>query len=148
MTVRTNLRIPEHRDQSLFDTRRNRMFEAARFGADLVPPESENLGEEALGEAMAAHHADGDLEALDRQFDVAARPMLDKSFAAQLLEHTGDGRGANAQAGSERGCRRTRTLAFQPVNRLEILFGRLVKVGMAAHISPFAPPRRTSAPER
>src|SRR5579875_335371 len=80
LPVRTDLRIVENRDQTFLDASRDSVFEPACFAVDLVPRHPQDFGQEALGQAVPAHHAHRDLEPLPREFCLAARPVLDVAF--------------------------------------------------------------------
>jgi len=57
VAVRARLRIAEYRDEALFDSAGNRVFEHARFIVDLRRRHAQDVGEETLRLAMTAHDA-------------------------------------------------------------------------------------------
>ena len=133
MAVRADLGIAEDGDQALLDAAGDRVLEAAGLGVDLVPRHAEHLGEKALGQAMAPQDAHGDRQPVAREFRFASRPMFDEPVPRELLQHPRHRGRRDPECRRQRRGRYPRAFSFEAVDRLEILFRRLIEVRMSRH---------------
>jgi hypothetical protein len=77
MAVRAGLRVADGRQHPLLEDGGHRVLEPFGLLVDLVPRDLQDVGEEALDEPVAAHHAFRVLEAVGREDQalVTARVM-------------------------------------------------------------------------
>ena len=66
MAVRAGLRVADRGEHALLEHRAHRVLEALGLLVDLVPRDAEDVGQEALDQAVAADDALGVVEPADR----------------------------------------------------------------------------------
>ncbi len=87
VAVRAGGGLAEHPVEGLFDLGGDDVLPLARLLVGVGPREAEHVGEEALGEAVAAHDGGGELEAVLGEADGLVD--LDETFVLHPSDHLG-----------------------------------------------------------
>ena len=112
------------------------MLPLARFFVGLGPGHAEDVGEEALGQAVAAHDALGELRAFVGELD---RVVVDRDEVGLLhaADHLGDGRTGDVEPIGDAGLDDVDVVLPQLEDRLAVLLERGVPLGrLVGHCGP------------
>ena len=102
VAVRAGLGVADRREHALLEHRRHRVLEALGLLVDLVPGHAQDVGEEALDQAVAAHDALGVLGAAVGERDRAVGAAGDVAVALEAADHLVDGRRPRAASRARR----------------------------------------------
>ena len=119
------------------DRGRDDVLPLSGFLMGISPGEPENVGEEALGEAVATHDRFGEVHAFGGERDLPS--SFDQAFALESLDHLADGGAADVHAFSDAGLDDIDAVLFEFVDRLAVLLDagchRGIRTRSCAHSS-------------
>ncbi len=136
VAVRAGRGIPEQLYELLLDVGGDRVLPPGGLGVDLLPFETDDVDEEALGQAVAAHDGGGQAAALGREAQTAVVVELDEALGDEASDRLGDGGGRDPEPLHEPGPHRDDALLLEGEDRLEVLLGRVVQLGHGRRLRP------------
>ncbi len=144
VSVGRGRRVLEDREQAAFDVLAHHVLPAAGLLVDLIPGHSDDVHQEALGEAMLAHHRDGERASAVGQFEVPVPGDPEEAVALHAgngLRHGGTGL---FQTLGDPRPQRHDALFFEIVDRSQVHLGGVNQVVHCAQ-SLSSPPRLPSS---
>ena len=107
------------------------MLPAVGLLVDLLPFEPDDVDEEALGQAVAAHDGDGNLASLRSEAEGAIVEQLGVAVLDEAVDGLGDRRSRQAESLDQAGANRDDAFFLDFEDGLEILLGCVVVLGHA-----------------
>ena len=140
MAVRARLRVADRGEHARLQDGRHRVLEALGLLVDLVPWDPEDVGEEALDEAVAADDPLGVLLAGAGEGDRLVAGALDVAVLLEAADHLVDGRRGELHGARDVRAGHREAGLVEPVQRLEVLLLGLFacSVAIAAMVFPSA----------
>ncbi|EOD63272.1 hypothetical protein H480_37875 [Amycolatopsis vancoresmycina DSM 44592] len=127
-------RVVEQLDQLALDGLAHHVLPPARLVVHVLPFEPDHVDEEALGEAVLAHHRDGEFAAVVGQLEVPVVGHHDQPVPLHPGDGLAHGRAALLQALGDPGAQRNDTLFFELVDGTQVHLGGVDEI---VHAVPF-----------
>ena len=126
----------EDLDEALLHVQGDDVLPAAGLVVDLLPLEADDLGQEALGEAVRAHDLTGQLRADPGQFDGAVLVDEEEFVAFHARDGLGDGRAGLVEPLGDPRAQRRHALLEKLVDRAEVHLRGVDQVAQGGHLLP------------